>query len=69
MTESSLQALEGNIDKLISLCTALSRENDALRADSAAMRSRQKSLADKTENARRKVESIIDHLQDMEQGR
>ena len=66
MTESSLQALEGKIDDLISLCTALSQENAALKADTAAVRSRQKAIADKNEDAKRKVASIINHLQDME---
>ena len=66
MAENQLKALEQKIDELISLCSELNRENQALKADSASWQQERRDLIDKKEMARSKVAAMIDRLRAME---
>ncbi|MDE0950214.1 MAG: TIGR02449 family protein [Halioglobus sp.] len=66
MAENQLKDLEIKIDELVSLCSELNRENQALKADSAGWRDERQGLIDKNELARTKVEAMIDRLRTME---
>ena len=66
MAESPLQALEGKIDELISLCAELNRENQQLKAENAGWQQEKQDLIDKNDLARSKVEAMIDRLRSME---
>ena len=66
MAENQLKALEQKIDELISLCSELNRENQALKADSAGWHQERQDLIDKNEMARSKVAAMIDRLRAME---
>ncbi len=67
MAENQLKVLEQKIDELISLCSDLNRENQALKADSASWQRERQALMDKNEVARNKVEAMISRLRTMEQ--
>jgi cell division protein ZapB len=62
MAENQLKTLEQKIDELISLCSELNRENQALKADSASWHQERQHLIDKNEMARSKVAAMIDRL-------
>ena len=62
MAENQLKTLEQKIDELISLCSELNRENQALKADSASWHQERQDLIDKNEMARSKVAAMIDRL-------
>lgn len=66
MAENQLKALEQKIDELITLCSELNRENQALKADSANWHQERQDLIDKNELARSKVAAMIDRLRAME---
>jgi len=66
MADSPLQALEGKIDELISLCAELNRENQQLKAENAGWQQEKQDLIDKNDLARSKVEAMIDRLRSME---
>ena len=66
MAENQLKALEQKIDELISFCSELNRENQALKADSANWHQERQELIDKNELARSKVAAMIDRLRAME---
>jgi cell division protein ZapB len=66
MAENQLKDLEIKIDELVSLCSELNRENQALKADSAGWHDERQGLIDKNELARTKVEAMIDRLRTME---
>ena len=66
MAENQLKDLEIKIDELVSLCSELNRENQALKADSAGWCDERQGLIDKNELARTKVEAMIDRLRTME---
>ena len=51
MTESELKALESKVDQLISLCTELNLENQALKAEQASWQRERQSLIDKNHMA------------------
>jgi len=67
MAENQLKVLEQKIDELISLCNDLNRENQVLKADSANWQRDRRSLVDKNEVARTKIEAMISRLKTMEQ--
>jgi cell division protein ZapB len=67
MAENQLKVLEQKIDELISLCSDLNRENQALKADSTSWQRERQALIDKNEVARNKVEAMISRLRTMEQ--
>ena len=67
MADSQLKKLEGKIDELISLCSELNLENQALKADSASWYHERQALVEKSELARAKVEAVLKRLKAMEQ--
>jgi len=67
MAEIQLKLLEQKIDELISLCSELNRENQALKASSAGWQSEKQDLIDQNQRARSMVESMIGRLRAMEQ--
>lgn len=66
MAENQFKVLEQKIDELITLCSELNRENQALKADSANWHQERQDLIDKNELARSKVAAMIDRLRAME---
>jgi cell division protein ZapB len=66
MTESELKALESKVDQLISLCTELNLENQALKAEQANWQRERQSLIDKNDMASHKVEAMIERLRAIE---
>ncbi len=67
MAENPLKTLELKIDELISLCSELNRENQALKANSANWEREKQDLMSQNEMARTKVEAMLDRLRTMEQ--
>ena len=66
MADSQLKILEKKIDELISLCSDLNNENQALKADSASWDNERESLVVKKDLARTKVEAMLTRLRAME---
>ena len=66
MADSQLKILEKKIDELISLCSDLNNENQALKADSASWDNERESLVVKNDLARTKVEAMLTRLRAME---
>ena len=66
MAENQLKALEKKINELIGLCQDLDRENQELKQDKDGWHNERRSLIDKNELARNKVEAMIDRLRTME---
>lgn len=66
MADSQLKILEKKIDELISLCSDLNNENQALKADSASWNNERESLVVKNDLARTKVEAMLTRLRAME---
>jgi cell division protein ZapB len=65
-TETALIQLEERVDRLLSLCARLSEENRSLRARQETLVSERADLIEKTEQARSRVEAMINRLKAME---
>lgn len=62
----NLAALEARVDELIRTMEQLSAENEALRAQQAALTMERATLIEKTELARSRIEAMIMRLKSME---
>lgn len=62
------QILEGRIEELVSTCTQLADENQALRAQQANLMSERAVLLEKNALARSRIEAMIARLKAMEEG-
>jgi cell division protein ZapB len=62
----NLAALEARVDELIRVMEQLSAENEALRAQQAALTMERATLIEKTELARSRIEAMIMRLKSME---
>ena len=63
----SIEQLEAKVTELIGLCTVLSRENRALRAQQQNWSAERAKLIEKNELAKSRVESMITRLKTLEQ--
>ena len=64
--EQDLRALEVRVEELIRACAHLKDENKTLRATGEELTRERDRLLDKTENARKRVEAMIDRLRSLE---
>ena len=67
MAGDDWKTLESKIDELIELCTVLTRENRALRAQQQNWTTERAKLIEKNELAKSRVESMITRLKALEQ--
>ena len=67
MAGDDWKALEAKIDELIELCSVLTRENRALRAQQQNWTTERAKLIEKNELAKSRVESMITRLKALEQ--
>lgn len=67
MSDSEWTGLEKKVDELIELCSVLSRENRALRAQQQNWTTERAKLIEKNELAKSRVESMIGRLKALEQ--
>ena len=67
MENTHYKMLERKIDELISLCNELKRENGELKAKENSWAREKKSLLEKTELAKTRVENMITRLKALEQ--
>ena len=67
MSVDEWAALEQKVDELIDLCTVLTRENRALRAQQQNWTTERAKLIEKNELAKSRVESMITRLKTLEQ--
>ena len=63
-----LEALEQRIDELLSLCKQLHDENQSLRTSQEQLVTERANLVAKNEQARSRVEAMINRLKTLEQG-
>ena len=66
MTTQDLDALERKVDDLLRLCTRLSRENRALKAQQHTWTIERARLIEKNELAKQRVEGMISRLKSLE---
>lgn len=66
MAEMSLKDLESKLDQLISQCQQLGSENQALKQGQDAWAIERTRLTEKNEQARSRVEAMIDRLKSLE---
>ncbi|MGY8789830.1 MAG: hypothetical protein ACKVKR_05990 [Pseudomonadales bacterium] len=62
MSDTSFNTLEDKVDELIQLCDNMKKENQMLRDESE-----RKSLADKNQLARTRLEKVLQRLKSLEQ--
>lgn len=67
MAGDDWKILESKIDELIDLCSVLTRENRALRAQQQNWTTERAKLIEKNELAKSRVESMITRLKALEQ--
>lgn len=67
MTADQIRALEHQIDQLIYRCQQLEEENISLRQQEASFRKERARLIEKNEQARVRVEAMIQRLKSLEQ--
>jgi cell division protein ZapB len=67
MAGDDWKILEAKIDELIELCSVLTRENRALRAQQQNWTTERAKLIEKNELAKSRVESMITRLKALEQ--
>ncbi len=66
MADNALKMLESRIDQLIELCGELNRENQKLKAENYNWRLEREDLIDKNEQARQRVEAMLNRLRSTE---
>lgn len=67
MSNEKIKTLEHKVNDLILLCEQMSQENYALKEQKLLWEEERQQLNNKSEMARKHVESIIVHLKTMEQ--
>lgn len=63
---AELERLERALRELLALCERLRNENERLRRDRQALAAERAALLEKNEQARRRVEAVIERLKEME---
>lgn len=67
-THQEMREIASRIDRLITLCNRLADENRSLRQSQEQLMSERASLLAKNEQARSRVEAMINRLKSLEQG-
>lgn len=67
VTDTAWTALENKVSELLELCSVLTRENKALRAQQKNWTTERAKLIEKNELAKSRVESMITRLKALEQ--
>lgn len=67
MTNFDLERLERQVDELIRSCQSLRQENHSLRLRQDALVVERAELIEKTEQARARVEAMLDRMKTMEE--
>lgn len=67
MDETSIAALESGIDKLLSHCETLVRENRALREERAVWMAERTKLVERNELAKNKIDAMISRLRSLDE--
>jgi len=67
MSDTSFNTLEDKVDELIQLCTAMKKENQMLRDDKHNWENERKSLVEKNQMARTRLEKVLQRLKTLEQ--
>jgi cell division protein ZapB len=68
MTDISFNTLEAKVDELIQLCNEMKSENQLLRDHKHNWENERKSLVEKNELARARLEKVLQRLKTLEQG-
>ena len=68
MSDTSFNALEGKVDALIQLCDDMKKENQLLRDDKHSWEHERKTLIEKNQLARTRLEKVLQRLKSLEQG-
>lgn len=66
MSDDSFQDLSAKVDDLIDLCAEMKRENQTLKANEASLKNEQKDLVEKNQEAKGKLQSILERLRTMD---
>ncbi len=67
MTNSTYSGLEEKVDELIQLCADMKAENQVLRDQTSTLQTERKTLIDKNQMARVRLEKVLRRLKMMEQ--
>ncbi|MDG2174783.1 MAG: TIGR02449 family protein [Gammaproteobacteria bacterium] len=67
MSDTSFNTLEDKVDDLIQLCDSMKKENQILRDDKHNWENELKSLTDKNQLARTRLEKVLQRLKTLEQ--
>lgn len=62
MSQDQIEKIEQKVDRLISLCSRLQKENQALRERESILLREKSHLADKNEQVTHRVEGMINRL-------
>ena len=68
MSDTSFNTLEGKVDELIQLCNDMKKENQLLRDDKHNWDNERKTLIEKNQLARSRLEKVLQRLKTLEQG-
>jgi len=68
MSDTSFNTLEDKVDELIQLCNNMKKENQVLRDDKHSWEDERKSLVEKNQLARTRLEKVLQRLKTLEQG-
>lgn len=67
MADEQLKLLTARVDDLIGLCSQLNAENRKLKTEAGQWQKEREQLVEKTDIARKKVETMIKRLKTLEQ--
>ena len=67
MSDTSFNTLEGKVDALIQLCDDMKKENQMLRDDKHNWEHERKTLIEKNQLARTRLEKVLQRLKSLEQ--
>ncbi len=68
MSNSTYSGLEEKVDELIQLCADMKAENQILRDQTSTLQNERKTLIDKNQMARVRLEKVLRRLKLLEQG-
>ena len=68
MSDTSFNTLEDKVEELIQLCSEMKSENQLLRDDKHHWEDERKSLVEKNQLARTRLEKVLQRLKTLEQG-
>ena len=66
MSDESFDNLSDKVDDLIDLCAEMKRENQMLKTTESSWNSERQQLMDKNQEAKTKLQSILDRLKSMD---